>query len=129
MCCYPDAKTKREFLKQLRKCRRMTFWAWKVLERSGEAPIRSYKYRPGVNATKTAKRYNSSWPSGLHVFLKKPRRYVERGEKLVRVRCHREDLICMEKPVYNLAHAVVRKLTIFKADWLAAGLPKEAVKR
>lgn len=131
MCCYADPKAKREFLKKLGK--RKTFWGWKVLITDGLALFQPYQYRAGVNTTKAAKRYNQGRPGGLHTYTAKPRESMaEDNETIVRVQCHRDDLICVED-VSNMwgsnRQAVLRKLTILKKDWLAAGLPKEAVKR
>lgn len=124
MCCYADAKAKREFLKTLGT--RKTFWAWKEIYGCGRCVHSSnYRYRPGLNKPKRlAKPYNTKYPSGVHVFMWEPYCSAWPNTKNVRVLCHRDDIVRI-----GWNQIVLRKLTILKANWLAAGLPKEAVKR
>lgn len=120
MCCMATAKAKKEFLAELGK--RRTFTAWKVLCSSGRVPNGSpvFLYRPGINVDPQAPkgRYNKRRPRGLHVCKKAAFcLYPQKWERQVCVICHRDDIIAVGGD-----QIVVRKLTIRKADWKAAGL-------
>lgn len=122
MCCYADRQGMNEFMDDLGPCR--IFFAWKRLLPDGLAPIGQQRYKPGTNVPlRLHQTYRPTDPTGLHVYIDKPCENIW-TDPIVRVRCHRNDLIRMGQ-----GQAVLRKLTIFKKDWLAAGLPKEAVKR
>lgn len=122
MCCYADRQGMKDFLDDLGPTR--IFFAWKRLTSGGDAPIGQQQYKPGTNVPlRLHQTYRSSDPTGLHVHIDGPP-WIENGYVAVPVRCHRDDVIRM-----GHGQAVLRKLTILKANWLAAGLPKEAVTR
>ncbi len=124
MCCEMDEQAMAEFLADLGP--RRTFVGWKILSPRGEALIGRQQYKPGTNVpNRLLRRYRPGNPTGLHVYI--DRWYGEQAPydcAVVRVECHRDDVIRMA-----YGQAVLSKLIIRKKYWLEAGLPKEAVKR
>jgi len=122
MCCEPGAKEKRDFLDAMKKRKRKTFTAWKLLVSDGQAALSSYWYHPGLNYALTAKgkrwrgNYNGWTPRGVHCLYTKAQAQIYAAPYLdhyvIPVQCHVDDLVVMGGGQY-----VLRKVTILKKDW------------
>ena len=133
MCCHANKQAKEDFLAEMKKKRRKTFTAWKVLHSEGLAYIiYDYHYSPGIHRVEvTEDTYSTRKPRGIHVFMNKEFaiKYGNRSSatSLIPVQCHVDDLVVMGGDSwhygFNSQEAVLSKVKITKKDWKEAKLP------
>ena len=123
MCCYANRQEKEDFLARMKKRRRKTFIAWKVVYSDGKSAVAfNYQYSPGVHTSHVSENtYKTGRPRGIHVYMYRP----PAGSKYtvtIPVQCHVDDLVIMDRTVYR-QEAVLIKVKIRKKDWIEAGIP------
>ena len=126
MCCIADKKTKEDFREKMKKKRRKTFIAWKVIYHHGQSMYGCYKYSPGAyTADITLNAYNVLEPRGIHVYMDYT--YAKKVSTwhvsyvIIPVVCYVKDLVMISGGAEN-QQAVLTKIRITKKGWKEAGL-------
>lgn len=107
MCCNSKPQAKRKLLERFG--RRKTLTLWKSLRSDGTSAFALYQYGPGTHHA-PVKRYNTSYPKGIHVWLDER----SGGPYLYRIAVivHIDDLVRVGN-----GQAVFTKVRIAEKEW------------
>ena len=130
MGCYSKQKLKEDFLAEMKRNKKKTFTAWKIVHKHGKSMFGNYQYSPGIHKAKVSK-YRVKSPRGIHVFMNRDgaSNFIVYGTgKIFPVECNIDDVIrvgsgcnMIEPKNFELSNPniqiVLSKIRIKRNEW------------